>query len=66
LEELKPEALIAGAQIVNRLPNAREISEQTEGSFETRMVGLGLVVAEGRSREIVNVDEISAGAFGRR
>lgn len=57
---LESKTAVARRQFVDRLPDAWEIREQTERSLEARMIGFGLVWAEGPRREFVDVDKLRA------
>ena len=62
---LEAKAPIAGPQLVHRLADAREVREKAEGAFQTGVIGVRLAGSEPGFGEVVNVDEVSAGAIGK-
>ncbi len=60
---LKPKAPVARRQVVNRLTYEWKIGKQPERSDQASVVGIGLITAELGFREVVDTDEIGAGAL---
>jgi hypothetical protein len=59
---LKTEAAVADNEFVGVDPDAGEVGNESESTFQTGVIGVSLISAEIRLRKHVDVDKVTAGS----